>query len=165
MVSCYRCAYRWIWVKTSYVKVQCFNFQGQFLLKWVIKHGKAMVIGGRGHLTKYWTIDSLAQLDWSLCMSKIVMLAAYRFQSRTNKKECWVSGNYISSANTLHNVTSRLSNTTRKYIFTEYHSSITQYLYDLDFCLSRSLKVKSIGAIRLPIYGFLLMFNCNIRYN
>ncbi len=67
-------------------------------------------------------------------------------------------------ANKLHNVTSRfMSNTTRKYIFTKYHSSITKNLNDLDFDLSRPLKVKSIGAIRLPIYGFLLMFNCNIR--
>ena len=33
---------------------------------------------------------------------------------------------------------------------------------DLDFDLSKSLKDKSIGAIRLRIYGFLLMFNCNI---
>ncbi len=50
-------------------------------------------------------------------------------------------------------------------MFTEYHSSITQYLNDLDFDLSMSLKVKSIGAIRLPIYGLLLMFNCNIGSN
>ena len=54
----------------------------------------------------------------------------------------------------VHNVTSRLtSNTTRKYIFTEYRSSITQYLNGLDFGLSRSLKLKSIGAIRLLIYA------------
>ena len=32
-------------------------------------------------------------------------------------------------------------------------------LGDLDFDLSRSLKVKCAGAIGLPIYGFLLMFN------
>ncbi len=65
--------------------------------------------------------------------------------------------NYI-----LHNVTSRLmSNTTSKYIFTEYWSSIIQYLNDL----SRSLKVNSIGAIKLPLYGFLFMFNCNIVSN
>ncbi len=67
------------------------------------------------------------------------------------------------AANKLHNVTSALiSNTSRKYIFTEYWSSIIQYLNDLDFDLSRSLQVKSIVAIRLPTYGFLLMFNCNI---
>ncbi len=57
--------------------------------------------------------------------------------------------------NKLHNVTSRLmSITTRKYIpvFRDYRSSITQYMNDLDFDLSRSLKVKSIGAIRLPLY-------------
>ena len=29
---------------------------------------------------------------------------------------------------------------------------------DLDFYLSRSLNVKSIGAIRLPIYSFVLMY-------
>ena len=37
-------------------------------------------------------------------------------------------------------------------------------LGDLDFDLSRSLKVKSNGAIGLPIYGFLLMFNSNIGH-
>ncbi len=41
----------------------------------------------------------------------------------------------LPAANKLHNATSRLmSNTTRKkYIFTEYWSSIIQYLNDLDF--------------------------------
>ncbi len=32
---------------------------------------------------------------------------------------------------------------------------------DLDFDLSRSLNVKYEGAIGLPKYGFLLMFNSN----
>ncbi len=36
-----------------------------------------------------------------------------------------------------------------------------QNLTDLDFDLSSSLKVISYGAIGLPIYGFLLMFNSN----
>ncbi len=36
---------------------------------------------------------------------------------------------------------------------------------DLDFDLSRSLKVKCDGAIGLPIYGFLSMFNSNIWPN
>ena len=36
---------------------------------------------------------------------------------------------------------------------------------DLDFALSKSLKVKCEGAIELPIYGFLLMFNTNIGPN
>ena len=36
---------------------------------------------------------------------------------------------------------------------------------DLDFDLSRSLKVKRDGVIRLPIYGFLLMLNSNIGPN
>ena len=36
---------------------------------------------------------------------------------------------------------------------------------DLDFDLSRSLKVKCDGVIRLPIYGFLLMGNSNIGPN
>ncbi len=46
------------------------------------------------------------------------------------------------AANKLHNVTSRLmSNTTRKYIFTEYWSSIIQYLNDPEFDLSMTLKV------------------------
>ncbi len=34
-----------------------------------------------------------------------------------------------------------------------------QNLGDLDFDLSRSLKVKSNGAVRLPIYDFLLVSN------
>ncbi len=38
-------------------------------------------------------------------------------------------------------------------------------LSDLDFDLSRSLKVKSDGVIGLPIYGFLLMVNSNIVPN
>ncbi len=38
-------------------------------------------------------------------------------------------------------------------------------LSDLDFDLSRSLKVKCEGANGLPIYGFLLMFNSNIVPN
>ncbi len=60
-----------------------------------------------------------------------------------------------------------MSITTRKYIpvFRDYRSSITQYMNDLDFDLSRSLKVKSIVAIRLPIYGLLVMFKCNIGSN
>ena len=33
---------------------------------------------------------------------------------------------------------------------------------NLDFDLSRSLKVKYDGAIGLPMYGFLLIFNSNI---
>ncbi len=36
---------------------------------------------------------------------------------------------------------------------------------DLEFDLSRSLKVKSNGAIRLPIYDFLFMFNSNMGSN
>ncbi len=64
--------------------------------------------------------------------------------------------------NKLHDVTPRLMSnaTTMKYIFTEYCSSITQYLNDLDFGHSKSLKVKSIGALRLPIYG--LWFPINV---
>ncbi len=54
-----------------------------------------------------------------------------------------------------------MSNTTRKYIFTEYWSSIIQYLNGL----LRSLKVKSVCAIKLFVYGFLLMFYCNIGSN
>ena len=40
-----------------------------------------------------------------------------------------------------------------------------QNLSDLDFDLSRSLKVKSDSGTGLPIYGFLLMFNSNIGSN
>ncbi len=36
---------------------------------------------------------------------------------------------------------------------------------DLEFDLSRSLKVKCENAIGLPIYGFLLIFNSNIGPN
>ena len=34
--------------------------------------------------------------------------------------------------------------------------------FDLDFDLSRSLKVKTDGVIGLAIYGFLLMVNSNM---
>ncbi len=43
--------------------------------------------------------------------------------------------------------------------------STTQNLSNLDFDLSRSLKIKSNGAGGLPIYTFLLMFSCNIGPN
>ncbi len=36
-------------------------------------------------------------------------------------------------------------------------------LSDFDFDLSRSLKVKRVSVIGLPIYGFLVVFNCNIH--
>ncbi len=38
-------------------------------------------------------------------------------------------------------------------------------LSDVEFRLSRSLKVTCDGAVRLPKYGFLLVFNSNIRPN
>ena len=50
-------------------------------------------------------------------------------------------------------------------IFTAFPSCTTQYLNDLDFDLSRPIKVKYDGTIRLPIYGFLLMFSSNIGPN
>ncbi len=40
-----------------------------------------------------------------------------------------------------------------------------QNMSDIEFDLSRSLKVKSDGTVGLPIYGFLLMFNSNIGPN
>ncbi len=46
-----------------------------------------------------------------------------------------------------------------------YRYPTTENLTDLDFDLSRSLKVKSDGVIRLAIYGFLLMVNSNIGPN
>ena len=46
-----------------------------------------------------------------------------------------------------------------------YTTVIAAYDSDLDFDLSRSLKVKCDGVIGLPIYGFLLMFNSNIGPN
>ena len=39
-----------------------------------------------------------------------------------------------------------------------YRSGTTQNLNDLDFVLSRSLKINFDSAIGLPIYGFLLIF-------
>ncbi len=36
---------------------------------------------------------------------------------------------------------------------------------DLEFDLSRSLKVKSNGAVRFPIYDFLLVSNSNYMSN
>ncbi len=38
-------------------------------------------------------------------------------------------------------------------------------LSDLDFHLSRSLKIECDGVIGLPIYSFLLMFNSSISIN
>ena len=49
--------------------------------------------------------------------------------------------------------------------FTKFRTSTTQYMNDLNFDPSRSLKLNSNGDIRLPIYGFLLMFNTNIGPN
>ncbi len=40
-----------------------------------------------------------------------------------------------------------------------------RHLSDLEFDLSRSLKVKCDSVIGLPIYAFLLMFNSNILPN
>ncbi len=47
-------------------------------------------------------------------------------------------------------------------IFIPCRSPSTQNLSDLDFDLSRSLKVKSGDVIGLAIYGFLLMVDSNI---
>ncbi len=49
--------------------------------------------------------------------------------------------------------------------FCYYSKFTTQNLSDLDFDLSRSLKVKSDDVIELAIYGFLLMINSNIGPN
>ncbi len=46
-----------------------------------------------------------------------------------------------------------------------YHKKSFQNLNDLDFDLSRSLKVKCSSAIILTIPGFLLIFNGNIWPN
>ncbi len=43
-----------------------------------------------------------------------------------------------------------------------YRTPTTQNVSGLDYGLSRSLRVKRDGAIGLPIYGSLLMFNSNI---
>ena len=71
------------------------------------------------------------------------------------------------AANKFSFVTSRLrwKYATGKYIYIPYRSATTQNLSDLDFDLSRSRKVKFEGAIGLPIYSFLLMFNSDIGPN
>ena len=46
-----------------------------------------------------------------------------------------------------------------------YRSPTTQNLSDLDFDLSRSLKIKCDCVIGLPIYGFLIMCNSSIGPN
>ncbi len=48
-----------------------------------------------------------------------------------------------------------------------YHTVLVSLksLIDLEYDLSRSLKVKCDGAIGFPIYGFLLMLNSNIGPN
>ncbi len=75
-----------------------------------------------------------------------------RTQELYMKKGHWDSGK-TPPANKLHNVTSRLmSNTTRKYIFTEYRSSITQGLNDLDFDLSRSNLLVPLDSLYMVSY-------------
>ncbi len=46
-----------------------------------------------------------------------------------------------------------------------YRSRPAENLGELELDLSRSLKVKYNGAIRIPRYGLLLMFNGNICPN
>ncbi len=75
-----------------------------------------------------------------------------------NKKDRWDSRKpHLPTNNILCDI--------RIKIFATYRSSTTEYLNALDFDLSNSLKVKCNGAIRLPIYGFLFMFNSNIGHN
>ncbi len=47
-------------------------------------------------------------------------------------------------------------------MFTTYRSSTTQYLNDLVIDLSTSLQDKSSGAIKTPMYSFLLVLNSDI---
>ncbi len=52
------------------------------------------------------------------------------------------------------------------HISVPYRSPTTQNVSDLDFDLSRSFKVKSNGATKLPVYDdFLFIFNSNIWPN
>ncbi len=52
------------------------------------------------------------------------------------------------------------------YIYILYRSSTTENIVGkVDFDLTRSLMVKCDGAIELPIFGFLLMFNSNMWPN
>ncbi len=73
------------------------------------------------------------------------------------------------TCNKLHNSTSKLMlNITSKYIFTEYRSSITQYLNDLGFYLSKSLSQIywfHYHDYGFPLYGFQFMFNSNLWPN
>ncbi len=79
-----------------------------------------------------------------------------------NKQERPLGQRKTPPANKLPYVAARyMSKTTGKYI-----SSTTQYQNDLEFDLSRSLKVKcDDGVIEHPIYAFILMLNSNIGPN
>ena len=83
-----------------------------------------------------------------------------------NKKDRWDSGKPRPPTNLdlchiqIKEVTLHLAN-----ISIPCRSPSTQNQSDLDFDLSRSLKVKSDDVIGLTIYSFLLMVNSNIDPN
>ncbi len=165
----------------------CSGSFGVILFNYLKMGCNSKTSGHRAKRCEIWDLGLVVTCIWGafgLLVFKIILgsfialvskLPLTRTQLALGQNRCKVglcdTVKYKKQANKLHNVTSRLmSNTTtctRRYIFTESWSSIIHYLNDLDFDLLRSLKVKSIrlSAIRLPIYGFLLMFNCNIGSN
>ena len=82
-----------------------------------------------------------------------------------NKKDRWDSGKPCLPTKYQCDIQINVKYILLGNIFTTYCSSITQYVNDLDFDLSSSLKVKYDGAIEHPIYGFPLLFNTNIWPN
>ncbi len=81
-----------------------------------------------------------------------------------NKKDRWDSGKPHLPTNSLRWYPDEGDSNLLTNICIKYRSPTTQNLSDLDFDLSRSLKVKCDSAIGLPIYAFLLMFISNIGF-
>ncbi len=81
-----------------------------------------------------------------------------------NKKDRWDSGKPRRQQILLYD-TQKGGNKPQANICIPFRSATTQNLSDLDFDLSRSLKIKCHGVIGLPIYGFLLMINGNLGPN
>ena len=85
--------------------------------------------------------------------------------SRFNKKDRWDSEKPRRQQILFCDIQNKVVISRRQIYVYHMKSSTTQNLTPLDFDLSRSLKVKYEGAIGLPIYAFLLMFNSNIGPN
>ncbi len=85
-----------------------------------------------------------------------------------NKKDHWDSGKPRRKQILFCDIQIKVWISRRQIYYYVYHTDLLplKILSDLDFDLSRSLKVKfDHSAIGLPIYGFLLMFNSNIGPN